>query len=333
MLTRGKLARARLDADKPRQVKSPDRPRQVKPPDKIMPPKAPADLGNFGLLPPELRNRIYNYFLLVPESVKLQSYQPRGELHYVIDGKPMSRVVGQEVAPIDHKRKTDHRGQQLVGKDTWTEIPSKTALSQVNKQMRAEACSILYGSNSFEFTNVKALQRFLIQIGENKKHLRAVGLLWSRRGANPDQDHGRRVFQDLIAAKSLHTLSICEFTLSDDPVYKARYIYQHVWMFLPLLRSLHNTLKANNSSTSVLDMLKVDHHVPEFRPHESGLQCNDWCRLWCLEHDNIWIQCCEVKMNGDHNCKKNIAQFLEAGEELTVALKIEAARQLGIKYP
>lgn len=333
MLTRGKLARAKLDADKPLQVKPPDRPRQVKPPDKIMPPKAPAGLGNFGLLPPELRNRIYNYFLLEPESVKLQSYQPRGELHYVINGKPMSRVVGQEVAPIDHKRKTERRGQELVGKDTWIEIPSKTALSQVNKQMRAEACSILYGSNSFEFTNVKALQRFLTQIGDNKKYLRAVGLRWSRRGANPELLHGRRVFRDLIVAKSLHTLSICEFPLNDDPVYKARYIRRHVWMCLPLLRSLHKTLKANNSSTSVLDMLKIDHHVPAFRPHHSPYDCNDWCALRCAEHDDRLFGCCTLNMMDYQHCKKNTAQFLERGEELTVALKTEAARQLGIVYP
>lgn len=125
-------------------------------------------------------NRIYKFVLVEENPVKLQSYQPSEKLYYNINGRLTSRFADKEVAPVNHSRDSQHRGQHWNGM-FWTEIPSKTALTQVNKQLNSEASSILYGCNTFDFTTTVALERFLNQIGDNKKYLRAVGLsccLW-----------------------------------------------------------------------------------------------------------------------------------------------------------
>jgi hypothetical protein len=197
MLTRAQLAREQALANNPP---------QATPPVQLQQQQTPAGLGDLGILPPEIRNRIYHLVLPQPERFNLQTYQPHGELQYVIDGKPTSRFAGQEVAPVDHKRKTEHRCQRRANNE-WVQVPSSTALVQLNKQFQAETSSILYGSNKFEFTSTRALERFVIQIGENKKHLREVGLRWQPDGH--DAVVGRRAMEALCAAKSLHTVSIC----------------------------------------------------------------------------------------------------------------------------
>lgn len=91
-----------------------------------------ASMGTLDNLPPEIRNRINKMVLVEPERVKLQCYQPLDKLTYVVNGKAASRTARDEVAPVDHKRISRHRGRQWIGKE-WIEVPSKTALTQVNR--------------------------------------------------------------------------------------------------------------------------------------------------------------------------------------------------------
>jgi hypothetical protein len=317
------LARDKALADHPPQVKPLDKPRQQ---------QTPAGLGNLEILPPEIRNRIYNLVLIQPDRFNLETYQPHSELQYVIDGKPVSRVAGQEVAPVNHKRKTEHRCQELVNlaNNEWIKVPNSTALVQVSKQFQAETSSIPYGSNKFEFTSTKALEYFLVQIGENKKHLREVGLRWQHSGHIDTS--GRRAMLALRAAENLHTMSICGFEVTNDQKYHKRYIARHVEMCVPPLRSLHRN--AENRKGHYLDVLKVDRRIPGFKPHPYGKGCNVWCRTTCAEHptDDFgpfphW--CCVEHIEKTKSCKKDFKEYEELGEDLERYMMERAAWRLG----
>ena len=201
-----------------------------------------ADIGTLAKLPPELRNRIYKFVLVEEKPVKLQSYQPSDKLYYKKNGRLTSRFADKEVAPVNHNRDSQHRGQHWNGM-FWTEIPSKTALTQVNKKLNSETSSILYGCNTFDFTTTVALERFLNQIGNNKQYLRTVGLSCSPLGHVFAS--GNRAMVALQVATSLHTLSVTNFPIEHIDTSSDRVrlcIREHVEMFSPLLISLHATL-------------------------------------------------------------------------------------------
>lgn len=146
METRRMTAQNKKDANNPIPVKVSH---------EIQPQQTVADLGDLGKLPPELRNKIYEIVLAQPAVVKLQSYEARKQ-RYVGDAEATpSHRVHHQVAPVDHKRNPAHRGQQFVA-GKWIEVPSKTALVQVNKALNAETSSILYGFNSFDFTSTSS---------------------------------------------------------------------------------------------------------------------------------------------------------------------------------
>jgi hypothetical protein len=322
MLTRAQIAREQALANNPPQATPPVQPQQ---------PQTPAGLGDLGILPPEIRNRIYNLVLPQPERFNLQTYQPHGKLQYVIVGKPTSRVAGQEVAPVDHKRKTEHRCQKRANNE-WFEVPSSTALLQLNKQFHAETSSILYGSNKFEFTSTRALERFVIQIGENKKHLREVGLRWQPDGH--DAVAGRRAMEALCAAKSLHTVSICGFQITNDQGYKERYMKQHVYMCMPIVRSvLQKRLPRNQHYLDAADVLKVDQRIPEFKPHEYKKGCTVWCKTTCAEHpvNHIWPYahyCCFKHIKQKGTCRKDFKEYKDQGELLEIKMLFETISQI-----
>jgi hypothetical protein len=318
MLTRGQLARETALANNPP---------QATPPDKPQPQHTSAGLGDLEKLPAEIRNKIYKLLLVEPGRFNLQTYQPHSELQYMIDGKPISRVAGQEVAPVDHKRNTKHRCQKIV-KNGWVEVPSSTALVQLNKAVQAETSSILYGSNKFEFTTTKALDRFLIQIGENKKYLREVGLRWLPYGH--DAVTGHRAMMALVAAKSLHTVSICGFPASRSERYTRIYMRTHVLMCLPVLKSLVQSFAQKNQSSDILEVLKVDQRIPKFRSHRYPDECNAWCAAACPTHAGY--HCCWRRLGKWYEeCKKDFTLYQLQGRLLELDMKFEVAAKLQLK--
>lgn len=264
MMTRSKQALSEQGTNPPNQVK-------------VSKPQLPvADLGDLSRLPPELRNKIYEMVLTQPATVKLQSYEAR-KPRYVeeLEDEAPSHHARHQVAPVDHKRNPAHRGQQFVA-GKWVEVPSKTALVQVNKVLNAESSSILYGFNSFEFTSTLALERFLIQIRGNKLFLRSVGLQWTPSGHSLPA--GRRAMEALLSAKSLHTVSLTSVPIHNDRIdseLTRTHIRQHVEMFLPILKARLADYKKADEGTrpDVPDILKVVPRLPQDLPHPSEREC------------------------------------------------------------
>ena len=290
-------------------------------------------IGTLDKLPPELRNRIYKFVLVEEERVKLQSYQPSGELQYVTNGKATSRVADKEVAPVDHKRDSKHRGQKWDGKQ-WIEIPCKTALTMVNKQLNAETASVLYGCNTFDFTTTVSLERFLNQIGNNKQHLRAIGLSCSPVGHVFAS--GSRAMAALTMATSLHTLSVTNFPVEHVDIESQRVrnsIKDHVEMFAPFLTSLHAVLQARGRGADILKVVKIIRRLPEDRPHRSEIHCAGYCGWTCVWHRPdkpvyhlTEEDCGDVCQNG---CQEYRARY----EFLKRVVKEEVAIQLGLAVP
>lgn len=292
------------------------------------PHQSAADIGTLAILPPELRNRIYKFVLVEVERVKLQSYQSSDKSHYVVDGKPTSRVVDREVAPVNHKRDSKHRAQQWNGEE-WTKIPSKTALTMVNKQLNAETSSILYGCNTFDFTTTVSLERFLNQIGDNKKYLRAVGLACSPVGHVFAS--GSRAMTALTAATSLHTLSVTNLPVEHiemDSELVKRSIRDHVEMFAPLLTSLHAPLQARGRGADVLNVVKINRRLPEDRPHRAEISCAGYCGRSCVWH------CPDkpVYHLAEGDCSDTCRQVCQAYRARYEYLKVVVKEEVAIKF-
>ena len=319
MITRGRQAQADRDAIKLNRANASNGSQSV-------------GIGDLEILPPEIRNKIYKMVLVEAESVKLQYYQPIEKLHYVINGKTTSRRAGVEVALVSHKRISTHRGQQWVG-NKWIEVPSNTALLQVNKQLNAEASSILYGFNSFDFTTTKALESFLKQIGDNKQHLREIGLSYAPSGHS--MSAGRRATTALLAAKSLHTLKLTNIPVENiraDSQLVTDYISDHVEMFLPLLTSLHASFQADGLDAKILDVLKLTPRRPGEKPHRSEVDCagrNGKCWRTCVG------KVCPNKpiyhlQEGDcsDRCRQRCTDYVNCYRALKTALRAEIMSQL-----
>ena len=294
-----------------------------------------ASIGTLDKLPPELRNRIYEMVLVEPERVKLQCYQPPDKQYYVTNGKATSRTARDEVAPVNHKRNSRYRGQQWDGKK-WKEVPSTTALTQVNKQLNAETSSVLYGSNFFDFTTTAALERFLKQIGNNKQQLRAVGLSYHPYGHSITA--GDRAVVALTAAQSLHTVSLTNFPIEHvDPksIRMRRSVIDYVEMFAPLLTSLHTRLQARGQGDDVLSVLKITRRLPGERPQRKEKRCHSrWgCGNTCVWHrpDKPIYHLAEEDCG--ETCRQVCEPYRRRYEYLRAALKKEVATKLGLAVP
>lgn len=303
---------------------------------KPQPTQAEKDFGTLAKLPPELRNRIYKLVLAKGGPVKLQCYQPPGKLHSlhcVRDGKRTFRVADEYVAPVGHKRDPDQRGKYWNG---WSriEIPSKTALTMVNKKLNSETSFILSGCNTFDFTTTVALERFLNLIGNNKQHLRAVGLSCSPVGHSLAS--GNRAMTALLAAKSLHTLSLTNFPVEHIQMelqLVRNSIKDHVEMFAPLLASIHASLQASGQGKDILNAVQILRRLPGQRPHRSEISCPGHCGRSCVWHRrdkpiyHLAEEDCSVI------CQQACEEYRARHEYVKAVVKAEVAAKLGLPVP
>lgn len=152
-----------------------------------------ADCGDLEKLPPEIRNEIYALALVQAEPFALCNFDGdqkrlgesagRGRNAPKMN-KEWARSDKAKVAPVGHRRNRKARGYTGVG-SKYVEVPSNVALTRVNKQLNVETSSVLYGFNFFNFKTTCALERFLKQIGNNKQHLRTVGLSYHPYTSTP----------------------------------------------------------------------------------------------------------------------------------------------------
>lgn len=259
-----------------------------------------ADTGDLERFPLEVRQMIYKFVLADSETVPLETYQPRSEQQYVINGVKSSHPARLEAAPYMHKRKSKRRGQEYKGRK-WLEIPNKNALLQANKQIQAESSLALYGSNTFEFQTTKALEAFVIQIGEaNRKYLRTINLIrpetkgWAY-STNKGLLAQARAMELLTEATNIRTISVnCLPNLIKHILYlpegetDQEALQLHVNACLPVLETLHECFTNGNINANVLDVLQIKPAIEGAPIHMTKEDCdphNPWCQ-WC-GHDRV----------------------------------------------
>lgn len=243
------------------------------------------DAGKLEDLPAEIRNTIYKMVLADSDVVRLKTYSPRDDVAFVVNGVKSIRVVRNQVAPVGHKRDSRHRGQELkmVGKGKeWVEIPVKHALLEVNKAVRAEAAPILYRTNVFELETIRALDYFLIQIGdENKSYLRNIELRSLPSAPWKPEDEVEidvvpyqvRAMFRLASSPNLRTISINslpEWGEDRDEESIARYVAA----CMPALKTLRRSYRANEIKADIFDVLRIKSATVNKTFHPDVGQCS-----------------------------------------------------------
>lgn len=250
---------------------------------------AASELGLLGKLPIELRNEIYDLVLVASQGFTLQAYGHRGIMRYIIDGKPYVREAGCECAPVGHSRSAKHRLQQWRGKpQVWFEVPSKIALVHVNKTIQAETSPILYGANLFKFVSSKALEWFLIQIGDNKQHLRTIALTCGALELSKAPEC--RAMDSLATIKGIRALGLAGFWQYADDGTDHDLVEAFVTLCMPLLKALDAAFKAGNMGLNARDVLKV-FPTQECDHHRDTKDCSESCGSYALK-----LQECCLKM-------------------------------------
>jgi hypothetical protein len=134
-------------------------------------------------LPPELRLQIYRYVLL----------------------RPLEKVL---VIPTIRKRlstEAKHRRAMALAEGRLRLSTSvQAALLCVNKQISLEACPVLYESHKFILRTAQGLDHFLINIGDNKQHLRHIEVSWQINSRNLRAIG--RISDNLVNTKGLRCL-------------------------------------------------------------------------------------------------------------------------------
>jgi hypothetical protein len=191
-------------------------------------------------LPLELRGKIYTLAFTSSDSTKLAAY-PRSK-----DAKNESNEVALPVLEDGQAQRTQNYNASLV----W-----------VSKQVSADARPILYGYHKFIFVNTRALELFLDQIGDMKKHLRHVTL----DPCGYEHDFGalygatKRSFTMLAAATGLQTLGVshydfCRIRRIPDP---KNAINNLVSASAQLLQAILNTRKAKGLKFDLASLLEI----------------------------------------------------------------------------
>lgn len=255
------------------------------------------DSGLLGKLPPEVRRMIYELVLADSELVQLEAYQPRSDQQYVIDGVKFSCPARLEAAPYMHKRDSKHRGQEYKGRK-WVQISSKNALLQANKQILAESSAVLYGYNTFEFQTTRALEAFVIQIGEaNRRFVRTINLIrpetkgWGY-SANKGLLAQARAMKLLTEATNIRTISVdclpdliknIIFLPNDETDQEA--LQLHVKACLPVLQTLHEYFTKSGINANILDVLQIKPAIEDRPFHLRKEDCDPHDRFcqWCDE--------------------------------------------------
>ena len=176
-------------------------------------------------LPAEIRNRIYSLCVVEPKPI------------LAFDGWPASHT---SYPPL-----SDYTLRYLFRQERFT-------ITQVNRQISAEAASILYGYNTLEFNSTRDLGRFLTDRPTARKHLRQVNIIakysWGR-------DSVESLTRDLGMATNLQSITLDHKgfwvnALSDGNRIQ---IGEFVEKVVPFLRDW----QIQNSDRNVLNVIKL----------------------------------------------------------------------------
>lgn len=218
-----------------------------------------------GKLPRELRDYIYLLAMPQPKAYQLEHYG--GQQTYTAGGKVVTRKAVKEVAPKDHHRSKDHRGQAYSRKDKeWLDITSEVAIIYTNKQIYAESAPILYSTNHFQFDSPKTMVDFFAQINpEMKLHVRSMALSpFTNTISGGYRSFGNLIRADglpeeyatlLSGATGIRNLEIDHFFLcGDDWRERTEVVFD---MCHPLLESLQATSLEKNLIIKAEEVIKI----------------------------------------------------------------------------
>ncbi len=195
-------------------------------------------------LPMELRTIIYNLVLIKPTPTPIQ-------------------IVSFKVPSRD--RRPVQRGRQLrIGHEglTWDKqqgkwlrmAPSSLAITQVNREVSAEALEVVYGSNTFVFPETSDMDTFIRTIGSNERFVRYHEVpgesSWTDKRSS-------KIFRSLPPLANLRSIKInhrvvCSTLRAVGGVTFDGFISD----VMPFLRALHNTIRQKDLSYTVLDVVK-----------------------------------------------------------------------------
>ncbi|KAL8685318.1 MAG: hypothetical protein Q9224_005864 [Gallowayella concinna] len=188
-------------------------------------------------LPPELKNKIYDYALVCENELDLISS--------IISLRRVVRLGDTEIVQIN----------------PWSIVyrqPSLRAnLLLLNKQMHAETQPILYGANRFALEEMKTLHTFCSQIGpKNCASLQQLSI----KSSGSIKYANYAAFATLASAVNLTRLDIdCEVYQNSHPGKKlARGFYREAHLWLEAVGT------AKGRRDAAVELLNVDLHHPEY---------------------------------------------------------------------
>lgn len=215
-------------------------------------------------LPLELRQKIYTLAFASPGTTKIAAHTRHG----VLDCQ--SEELALSVAEDGKTHRTTHHDTSLI---------------RVNKEVSADALSMLYGCYHFTFQNSKALELFLVQIGAMKQHLRHISIAIGGYEHDFDDDRygiysaTKRSISMLAVATGLETFTIShyDFCCGGYSFWPDSHFSDFQRTCAQLLQGIIDTRSAQGlkvNIASMLDVVKIE--LPEcagcFACNKSGVQ-------------------------------------------------------------
>lgn len=222
-----------------------------------------ADAGDLEKLPPEIRNEIYALAFVQARPLILCNFG--GDQKRIGDkglNNEWARCDKAKVAPVGHRRRFKTIGYQYFDcTRRLIEAPSNVALLRVNKRVYAEATPVLYGRTKFRFLSPATLRRFLGLIGNNKHHLRDMGICGGGWKFRLGFYEARYPLEALAAARNIRIfevthLEVCPKANADSPKHFPG-IDEVVKLCRPLLKSLRMAYKVNDLNANILEVIKI----------------------------------------------------------------------------
>ncbi|KAK3622776.1 hypothetical protein LTR56_021977 [Elasticomyces elasticus] len=194
-------------------------------------------------LPPELRNRVYEFMPVKSKPIAMSS-------HKIINGR--KRSVIKTLHSEMHEGMTWDKSR---GK--WTgEVPSSFSLLRVNKQLLSETAPMAYG-NTFSFDSISDANIFLHGVGDMSVHIRDLRL---RRFSY--QKTKIRSFLSLATgnANSLRRIHFLHEYMCTRPgvLYGDTTVEKFVEICKTSLKKMHKARKDSKTAVQVLDLIHID---------------------------------------------------------------------------
>lgn len=234
-----------------------------------------ADAGDLEKLPPEIRNEIYALVLVQAEPVVLCNFGgDQRNIEFKDSDNKWALSDKAKVAPLGHNRRSKYIGYQYAyGTRRLVEVLSDFTLLRVNKKIYAEAAPVLYGCTKFRFVSSGTMRRFLNLIGDNKQHLRDVGMCGGGWKFRIGLYEARYAMEALAAAKSIRIFEVSHLDVCPKvPAASRRYIpgcHKVVRLCRPFLNSLKIAYKDNDLNASIEKVIQI----------RTDEQCGDQIRL------------------------------------------------------